>query len=390
MHQLIVRWDANPLPVDGYNVYRGPQSDNATRMKLNTSLIGGLEFVDTKVFPGETYFYEVTAVRDGVESEDSLEVEAGPLPFPDTPSFIPMGNARGFAVLAGSTVTNTGPSHIRGDVGVSPGTAITGFDEARVQGSLHAGDPVAAAGQAALTQAFIRAAASVNPEGAPATILSGDIGETRLTPGVYESLSSLGITGTLILDAQGDPRAVFIFNIGSTLTLAGAVVLVDGAQAANVFWKVGSSATLGVASKMVGNVMAQASITANTGAAIEGRLLARTGAVTLDNNHIYLFQLANLFPDWTPDKRFEVGDTFFDCVSHTFQWVTSAGTSGQIRPVFSADEFTMDGTVVWVEPDVSLFALTPILPALPTTPPAPPAAPTGVTVDGEHEPEPAP
>lgn len=194
-----------------------------------------------------------------------------------------LGTAGAFAVLGGQTVTNTGPTVVTGDLGVSPGTAVTGFPPGTVAGTVHAGDAVAAQAQADLVTAYDDAAART-----PAALVSGDIGGRTLTPGVYRSGSSLGITGTLTLDGQGDPNAVFVFQMGSTLTTAGAsaVNLINGAQVHNVFWQVGSSATLGTNSAFSGTILALTSITVTTGVNILGRALARNGAVTLDSNII--------------------------------------------------------------------------------------------------------
>ncbi|CAN5449889.1 hypothetical protein BH24ACT7_BH24ACT7_03210 [soil metagenome] len=200
------------------------------------------------------------------------------------PAPVGLGTAGSFAVLAGSAVTNTGPSVIDGDLGVSPGTAITGFPPGIVLGTIHAGDAVAAQAQSDLTIAYNDAAGR-----ACDTDLTGqDLGGLTLTSGVYCFSSSAQLTGALTLDAQGDPDAVFIFQIGSTLiTASGSTVnLINGAQACNVFWQVGSSATLGTNSTFRGTILALTSITVTTGTTIEGRALARNGAVTLDNNVI--------------------------------------------------------------------------------------------------------
>src|SRR5436309_3193290 len=192
-----------------------------------------------------------------------------------------------FAVLAGSTVTNTGVTTINGDLGLSPGTAVTGFPPGTVNGTIHAGDPAAAQAQLALTTAYNDAAGRT----VGAITIAGNLGGRTLTPGLYKSTSSLEISsGDLTLDAQGDTNAVFIFQMASTLTTTSArqVILSGGAKAANVFWQVGSSATLGTGSVFKGNILALASITVTTGATVEGRLLARTGAVTLDSNIIGL------------------------------------------------------------------------------------------------------
>jgi hypothetical protein len=198
---------------------------------------------------------------------------------------VPLGTSGNFAVLAGSTVTNTGSTVINGNVGVSPGTSVTGFPPGIVNGgSIHAADGVAGTAQNDLTTAY------VNATGRPSNgALPGDIGGMTFLPGVYTTASSLGITGTVTLNGNGNPNAVFIFQIGSTLTTAAnnsIVNLIGGAQVSNVFWQVGSSATLGTYTLFNGTILAQASITLNTGAVLNGRALARTGAVTLAGNTV--------------------------------------------------------------------------------------------------------
>jgi type VI secretion system secreted protein VgrG len=190
-----------------------------------------------------------------------------------------------FAVLAGSTVTNTGPSVIVGNVGVSPGGAITGFPPGSVTGgTIHSNDAVAIQAQSDLTTAFNSLAGAT-----PFTDLTGqDLGGLTLTPGVYHFANSAQLTGTLTLNDQNDPAAIFIFQIGSTLTTASSsrVQFINGG-ADNVYWQVGSSATLGSSTVFAGNILAEASITLITDASIAcGRALARTGAVTLDTNFI--------------------------------------------------------------------------------------------------------
>jgi hypothetical protein len=193
-----------------------------------------------------------------------------------------LGTAASFAVLGGSTVTNTGPSVINGDLGVSPGSAVTGLPPGVVNGAIYQSDAVAGGAQADVTTAYDGAAGRT-----PATAVPVELGGTTLAPGVYSG-GTLGLTGTLTLDAQGDPTAVFVFQTESTLITASAssVALVNGADACNVFWKVGSSATLGTASNFTGTILALTAISAQTGAVIEGRLLARNAAVTLDDNTI--------------------------------------------------------------------------------------------------------
>ncbi len=197
---------------------------------------------------------------------------------------VALGAADSFAVLGGSTVTNTGSSVISGDLGVSPGTAVTGFPPGTViGGTIHANDGLAAQARGALSTAYDDA----KRRSSTATI-SADLAGSRLTPGVYTSASSLGLSGDLTLDAQGDPNAVFVFQAGSTLTVSAAsrVLLIGGAQACNVFWQVGDSATIGSTSPFGGNILALNSITLTTGATLNGRALARNGAVTLDTNTI--------------------------------------------------------------------------------------------------------
>ena len=198
---------------------------------------------------------------------------------------VDLGSAANFAVLGASTLTNTGPTIINGDLGLWPGTSVTGFyPPGEVNGTIYAGDTAAQHAQASLTIAYNDAAGrTVGVVG-----VAGDLGGRTLAPGLYKSTSTLAITGDLYLDANGDPNAVFIFQIGSglTVTTGGQVVLIGGAKAANIFWQVGSSATLGTYSVLKGTILAYASITIATGATLDGRALAQNAAVTLDSNAV--------------------------------------------------------------------------------------------------------
>ena len=213
-----------------------------------------------------------------------LAVFAGVWPMAAQAATAPsLGTAAGFAVLGASTVTCTGASAITGDVGVSPGSAITGFPPCTLTGTLHAADAVSLQAQKDAHTAY------TNLAGATCTTdLTGkDLGGMTLSPGVYCFSSSAQLTGTLNLSGGG----VYIFQIGSTLTTAsGSSVLINNAQpcdaSSNVFWQVGSSATLGTTTAFAGNILALISITMTTGASLDGRAIALTGAVTMDTNTI--------------------------------------------------------------------------------------------------------
>jgi hypothetical protein len=198
---------------------------------------------------------------------------------------VALGAADSFVVLAGSTVTSTGLTSVIGDLGVSPGTAVAGFPPGTIVGVEHADDPTAAQGVADLTTAYNDAAGRT----LCAVTVSGNIGGQTLAPGLYKSTSSLEISsGDLTLDAQGDRDAVFIFQMASTLTTTAGrqVILTGSAKSTNVFWQVGTSATLGTTSAFQGTIMADQAITLDTGATLNGRALARIAAVSLDANAI--------------------------------------------------------------------------------------------------------
>ncbi|MDP2289321.1 MAG: ice-binding family protein [Actinomycetota bacterium] len=198
-------------------------------------------------------------------------------------SSVGLGTADSFGVLAGAGITNTGSTTINGDIGTFPTTTITGLGSMTINGTNHAGDSVTQGAKTDLITAYNAVA------GQPSNVtISADLGGTTLVSGVYSSATSLGLTGTLTLNAAGDPNAAFIFQAGSTLTTAAGsrVALINGAQACNVFWQIGSSATLGTTTDFKGNILALTDITLNTGAEVEGRVLARNGAVTLDTNRV--------------------------------------------------------------------------------------------------------
>jgi type VI secretion system secreted protein VgrG len=196
-----------------------------------------------------------------------------------------LGSAQTFAVLGGSTVTNTGPTVVTGDLGVSPGSAVTGFPPGLVvSGTTHSADATALAAQTSVTTAYN----SLASQACTQDLTGQDLGGKTLTPGVYCFSTSAQLTGTLTLNAQGNPASVFIFKIGSTITTASgsSVAVINGGSACSVFWQVGSSATLGTTTSFTGNILALTSITLNTGAGMSGRALARNGAVTLDTNRV--------------------------------------------------------------------------------------------------------
>jgi hypothetical protein len=194
-----------------------------------------------------------------------------------------LGTASSFAVLAGTGITNTGPTTISGDIGTFPTTSISGPGSLTLSGTNHAGDSVTQGAKTDLVTAYTTAAG----EG-PTTAIPADLVGKTLKPGVYNSAAAIGLSGVLTLDAAGDPNAVWVFQAGSTLiTSSGSkVVMLNGAQACHVYWQVGSSSTLGTNSTFVGTILALTSISLQTGAKLDGRALARNGAVTLDTNTI--------------------------------------------------------------------------------------------------------
>ena len=201
-----------------------------------------------------------------------------------SPSTVLLGTAADFSVLAGSGITNTGPTTIYGDVGTYPTPSQTGFGSVTIIGTNHGADAVTQQAKTDLLTAYNDAAGRT-----PVTTIATELGGTTLIPGVYNSASgTFGITGTVTLDGQGDPNAVFIFQMESTLVTASSsvVFLTNGTHSCNVFWQVGSSATIGTSSSFVGTILAYTSITLTTSATVDGRALALNGAVTMDSNTI--------------------------------------------------------------------------------------------------------
>lgn len=208
-----------------------------------------------------------------------------PEPVSGVAQAVSLGSAKSFAALASSTLTNTGATTVLGNLGVSPGTAITGFPPGSVtRGKIHAGDATAAQAQIDVTAAYNRLAGKA----CDVDLTGQDLGGLTLTSGVYCFSSSAQLTGDLTLDAQGSANAMFTFQIGSTLTTASnaSVVVINGGSDCNVFWNVGSSATLGTGTAFTGNVIAVASITLTTGVSVSGRVFGRNGAITMDTNHV--------------------------------------------------------------------------------------------------------
>jgi hypothetical protein len=239
---------------------------------LRMSIISSSLLVSVAACGGESS--ETTASQSEALHQDACAQEP-----------VNLRSAAKFAVLAGSTVTNTGLTDVKGDLGVSPGTAVTGFPPGKVVGTQYSADPTSAQAEADLTVAYDDAAGRTL---CPVS-LAGNLGGLTLAPGLYKSTSSLEISsGDLTLDAGGNANAIFIFQMASTLitTVGRQVILKGGAEASNVFWQVGSSATLGTYSVVKGTIMANQSIALDTGATLSGRALARIAAVTLDSNTV--------------------------------------------------------------------------------------------------------
>ncbi len=223
----------------------------------------------------------------GCKKDDTDTIDPIVIPIQTTTmGVVNLADASGFAILCGSSVTNTGATNITGNLGLSPGTSIGGFPPGILVGTQHINDIISNQAKLDLTVAYNDAAGRTSTD---IVTLSGNIGGLTLTPGLYKSTSSLAVSsGDLTFDSKGNADAVFIIQIASTLTTTSGrkVILSGGAQASNIFWQVGSSATFGTTSVFKGTILAMQSITFNTGATLDGRALARTGGITMAGNTI--------------------------------------------------------------------------------------------------------
>jgi hypothetical protein len=248
-----------------------------------------------------------------------------------SPTPVNLGTAASFGVMSGSTATSAGVSTVTGNVGVSPGTSVTGFPPGVIHGNLDAGDAAAAAAHTDVATAYADAA-----KRSPAAPVTGDLAGATLSPGVYAAGAAMTIAvgGTLTLDAGGDPNGVFILQAGSTLgTGANSnVTLAGGTQACNVFWQVGSSATLGASSELAGTILASTSISIGDSVTVNGRALARDAAVTLINDTVTVTPCAGSLSITAPAvTAFSVKLTGFNQTVHAAlgAWsVTDATASG--------------------------------------------------------------
>lgn len=269
---------------------------------------------------------------------------------------ISLGSAQAFGALGGSAVTNTGATTVNGNVGVSPGSSVTGFPPGVVVGgTIHSNDAVAVQAQNDLTTAYNNIAATP----CTADLTGQNLGGLTLTPGVYCFATSAQLTGALVLDAQGNPDALFLFKVGSTLTTAsGSTVTVinGGSSCDSIYWQVGSSATIGTGSSFAGDILALSSITITTGANTSGRVLARNGAVTLDTNNVNTCGPAVVCPIITVNPATLPGGS----VGAAYNQIVTA-TGGTAPYVFSLSAGALPGGLV-------LNGATGSITGLPTTP----------------------
>ena len=223
-----------------------------------------------------TFNNTVTATSGTVSGSATVNVTAGPTPI------VNLGAAAPNGIMAGTAFTCVNLGTINADIAISPGSTVTGFPPCVITGTQNLNNAIAVQAQSDLTNAYNTLAGLPCP---PANAIVANLGGTTKPAGVYCTASGIGITGVLTLDGGGDPNATFVFQAGSSLTTAGNIVLINGAQARNVYFQIGSSATLGTASQIQGNILALTSITLVDNANLIGRALARNGAVSLGTNN---------------------------------------------------------------------------------------------------------
>jgi ice-binding like protein/collagen triple helix repeat protein len=349
-HQIIINWDPATNPNSMYNIRRRLVKAEANEMSvlLNAAPISSTSYTDMTVDFGQEYNYEVMSVSpDG--SEVSLKmIMASALKEEENDTLaLNFGEAASFGVLAGKSVANKPgtTTSVGGDVGTSPGIAIDGFDlPTSISGNYHHNDVLAISAQAAALSAFNAGNALPN-----ANPLEQDLGSGTHFAGVYHTSGSLNIKGAVVLDAQGNPDATFVFQVGealNTVSNSSSVVLQNSAQSDNVFWLVGGSATLGSNTSFAGNIIANDSISVSFNTSLNGRLIAMNGGITLDNDKLVIFQVG-LLTMWAPKTKYSLGQIIFDGIG--YEEVASAGTSGSNTPDWdrASGATTTDGSVVW-------------------------------------------
>lgn len=324
--------DGGVQPVGYYVTRRTGEATAPVCASSPTSLVEGTGCVDAAAPAGE-HSYVVTAVYR------SWTAHSAPSATVTVTAPTLLGAAQSYSVLAATTVVSTGTTTVSGDLGVSPGTAVTGFDPSAVGGDIHSGDEHAAAAQAALATAY----ESLVARPADAELVS-DLGGLTLTPGVYHSTGALALTGTLTLDAQGDPDAAFVFQTSAAFNTAAAsgVSLANGARASNVFWVVAGAAGTGADSALSGTILAQGAITLGASTQLIGRALSRD-AVTLASNTIR-------FTDAPPPALSIDGGTAASTkdITPTMTGVSSAAESSTVSVVIDGQNLSTtvaaDGT----------------------------------------------
>ncbi|MDZ7914634.1 MAG: ice-binding family protein [Rhodococcus sp. (in: high G+C Gram-positive bacteria)] len=311
-----------------------------------------------------------------------------------------LGTSEPFAVLAGAGITNTGPTTLGGDIGTYPTPTITGVSDLTITGTNHGGDAVSQGAKPDVLTAYNTLAGQ-----GPTQPTGADLTGRTLVAGVYNSGSSIALSGTVTLDAQGDPDAVFVFQAGSTLITSSSstVALINGTQACNVFWQVGSSATLGTNSEFRGNLLALTDITATTEATVEGRLLAINGAVTLDTNTVTIPTCAPPVTTTTPTVTTttavppdttttttevppEVTTTTTTAVPPEVTTTTTTAVPPEVTTTTVGTPVGTVTTTVGVPPIITTsrnIPSIPVIPGLPPLPGTPPAVPGTVTVPSQ-------